>query len=261
MTLPLEMPTVIFMVVIHVLAVAALTHVSLSGVIAFFILYWVTACLGVTLGYHRLLSHRSFKAPRWLTRFLATCGALSAQMGPIDWAGVHRQHHKYADTDKDPHNSKKGFWWSHIGWIMCEKPARVVAERFTRDLNADPYLKWLNKWFLLLQAPVAAALFAVGGWATVLWGIFLRLAVVYHCTWLVNSATHFWGKKETEHGDDALNNKWVAALTFGEGWHDNHHAYPNSARQGFGDQVDITWEHIKVLRKWGWITDVQVAPL
>jgi len=254
-------PTIIFMLVIHLLAGVALLPQfwSWGSVATLLILYWVTACLGVTLGYHRLLSHRSFKVPQWLARFFATCGALSAEYGPITWAGIHRQHHKYSDTNEDPHDMNKGFWWSHIGWMFVDVPAEKEAYRYTADLRKDSYFRWLDKYFLLLQIPLGFFLFSLGGWSYVLWGIFLRLAVVYHVTWLVNSATHTWGERPYDTEDSSRNNKWVAVLTFGEGWHNNHHAYPSSAKQGLQrGQIDLTWYHIVVLKKLGLATNVRI---
>ena len=258
--------TVAFMAVIHILGLVALLprFWSWQGVTALLILYWVTACLGVTLGYHRLLSHRALRVPLWLERFFATCGALSCQHGPIDWVGLHRHHHKFSDTDADHHNSHRGFWWSHIGWMFDELPAKTAVPRLSGDLSSDPYYRWLNRWFLVLQLPLALLLFWIGsatgagGWALVLWGIPLRLMLVYHATWLVNSATHRWGTQVFESGDGSRNNAWVAALTFGEGWHNNHHAFPHSARQGLlPGQIDLTWLHIRLLRHLGLATRVR----
>ena len=252
--------TIVFMVAIHILSLIAIQPKfwSLPAVTSLLFFYWVTACLGVTLGYHRLLSHRSFIVPRWLERFFATCGAISCQHGPIDWVGLHRHHHSFSDTEVDHHNSKKGFWWSHMGWMFKDVEALKAVPKLSADLIKDPYYRFLNKYFLLLQIPIGLSLYAigqklgVGGWALVLWGIPLRLVVVYHITWLVNSATHCWGKAPFESGDSSKNNAWVAALTFGEGWHNNHHAFPNSAKQGlFRGQIDITGEHIKILAKFG----------
>ena len=252
--------TIVFMIIIHILSLLALQPQfwSIPSVISLLFFYWVTACLGVTLGYHRLLSHRSFILPRWLERFFATCGAISCQHGPIDWVGLHRHHHSFSDTEVDHHNSKKGFWWSHMGWMFKDVEALQAVPKLSADLIKDPYYRFLNKYFLFLQIPIGLSLYVigeklgVGGWSLVLWGIPLRLVVVYHVTWLVNSATHCWGEAPFESGDSSKNNAWVAALTFGEGWHNNHHAFPNSARQGlFRGQIDITWEHIKILAKLG----------
>ena len=248
------------MAAIHILAALALLPMfwSWQAASTLLILYWVTACLGVTIGYHRLLCHRSFRLPQWLERFFATCGALSCQHGPIDWVGLHRHHHKFSDTDADHHNSNRGFWWSHMGWMFEEIPAMATVPRFTADLAKDAYYRWLNKHFLSLQLPLAGLLFWIGtvtgagGWALVLWGIPLRLVLVYHVTWLVNSATHCWGDAVHPSGDKSRNNAWVAALTFGEGWHNNHHAFPHSAKHGLeSGQIDLTWQHIRLLRAMG----------
>ena len=253
--------------VIHILSVVALQPKfwSTPSIVTLLFFYWLTACLGVTLGYHRLLSHRSFVVPLWLERFFATCGAISCQHGPIDWVGLHRHHHSFSDTEVDHHNSKRGFWYSHMGWMFKDVEALKAVPKLSRDLIKDPYYRFLNKYFLFLQIPIGLSLFAigeklgVGGWSLVLWGIPLRLVVVYHITWLVNSATHCWGTVAFDSGDESRNNAWVAALTFGEGWHNNHHAFPNSARQGlFKGQIDLTWEHIKFLARLGFAKKIKL---
>uniref|UniRef100_UPI0037DA66F6 fatty acid desaturase n=1 Tax=Vulcanococcus sp. TaxID=2856995 RepID=UPI0037DA66F6 len=144
-------PVLGFMVALHALALVALLPQfwSLPALATLLVLYWITACLGVTIGYHRLLSHRALRVPRWLERCLATCGALSCQHGPIDWVGLHRHHHKFSDTDADHHNSHRGFWWSHLGWMLETVPAQGAVARLTGDLAADPYYRWLNRRFLL----------------------------------------------------------------------------------------------------------------
>ena len=167
---------------------------------------------------------------------------------------------KYSDTDPDPHDMNKGFWWSHIGWMFVDVPAERNVRKYTADLRNDPYFRWLDKWFLFLQIPLGLTLYLLGGWSYVLWGIFLRLVVVYHVTWLVNSATHTWGERPFDTDDNSRNNKWVALLTFGEGWHNNHHAYPSSAKQGiFRGQIDLTWYHIVVLKKLGLARNIRLS--
>ena len=249
------------MLVMHVLAGVALLPQfwSVGSVATLLILYWVTACLGVTLGYHRLLAHKSFQLPRWLARFFATCGALSAEYGPITWVGLHRQHHKHSDKALDPHNSKRGLMWSHIGWMFFRVPGEKRVRRYAGDLRKDPYYVWLDKWFIVLQILLGFFLYSLGGLAFVLWGIPLRLVLVYHVTWLVNSANHKWGNRNYVTEDNSTNNKWVAALTFGEGWHNNHHAFPSSAKQGLlPGQIDLTWYHIVLLEKLGLAKNVRI---
>ena len=144
--------TIFFMIAIHLLSLVAIQPKfwSVPAVTALFFFYWVTACLGVTLGYHRLLSHRSFVVPKWLERFFATCGALSCQHGPIDWVGLHRHHHSFSDTEVDHHNSKRGFWWSHMGWMFKDVEALKAVPKLSADLIKDPYYRFLNKYFLFL---------------------------------------------------------------------------------------------------------------
>ena len=252
--------TFTFMVVLHILAVVALLPMfwSWTAFFSFAVLYYVTACLGVTLGYHRLLSHRSYRVAKPVERFLATCGALSCQHGPIDWVGLHRHHHAYSDQPNDHHNSRKGFWWSHILWMFGDIPAMAEGSRMANDLRRDPYYRWLNENFLLLQLPLALVLYLIGGWGAVLWGIPLRLVAVYHVTWLVNSATHKWGYRLFATEDNSRNNWWVAALTFGEGWHNTHHAHPSCAQHGIRWwELDITYQHILLLQWLGISTKVK----
>ena len=143
---------------------------------------------------------------------------------------------------------------------MVDVPAEKLVRRYTGDLRSDPYYRWLDKYFLFLQIPLGLTLYLLGGWSYVLWGIFLRLVVVYHVTWLVNSATHTWGTRPFDTTDNSRNNKWVAAVTFGEGWHNNHHAFPTSAKQGIlPGQIDLTWKQIILLQKLGLATQIRKA--
>jgi stearoyl-CoA desaturase (delta-9 desaturase) len=262
--------TTSFMLAMHVGAVAALLpgFWSWQAAAVLAVLYWTTV-LGVTLGLHRLLAHRSFVAPRWTERLLVLMGALACQSGPIEWVGLHRHHHKFSDQPTDHHDAARGLWWAHSEWMLHEIPALSHVERLTGDLRRDGFYRWLDRWFLLLQLPLGAALYALGQWtnvpggglALVLWGIPLRLVLVYHVTWLVNSATHAFGYRNFDCPDLSRNCWWVAILSFGEGWHNNHHAYPHSARHGLRwFEVDITWQHIKLLRALGLATRIRLAP-
>jgi stearoyl-CoA desaturase (delta-9 desaturase) len=226
----------------------------------FLLLYWVTACLGVTLGFHRLVSHRSFQTPKWLEYFLIFCGTLSCQGGPIAWVALHRIHHKYSDLPEDPHDSNKGFWWSHMGWMLCECPANQQIERYSQDLQNDSFYQFCEKYFIPIQVVFGLLLYWWGGWSFVVWGVFLRLAVVFHVTWFVNSATHKFGYKTHESYDHSKNCWWVALLTFGEGWHNNHHAYQYSARHGLAWwELDLTWLTILTLKFLGLAKNIKLV--
>ena len=256
---PIRWHVLIFMAVVHGLALCALPFFSWANLTALLVLYFLTACIGVTLGLHRMASHKSFRAPKWLERILMTFGGLAAQGGPLEWVGLHRHHHMYSDLSVDHHDSHRGFWWSHFRWMIHEVPAQKYIPHFTKDLQKDPYYVWMEKNFLLLQVPLGILLLAIGGWSMVGWGIFLRLAVVYNVTWLVNSATHKWGYRTYDTDDNSRNNWWVALLTFGEGWHNNHHARQTRARHGLAWwEVDVTWYIIQLLQHLGLAKRVQV---
>ena len=259
-----------FMLLMHVLAVVALLprFWSVQALIVLAALYWTTV-LGVTLGLHRLVTHRSFEAPRWLERLLVLMGTLACQSGPIEWVGLHRHHHLHSDQPNDHHDAGRGLWWAHSEWMLHQIPALEHVDRLTGDLQRDPLYRWLDRWFLLLQLPLGLALYWYGqaagvhggGVGLVLWAIPLRLVLVYHVTWLVNSATHAFGYRNFDCPDLSRNCWWVAILSFGEGWHNNHHAHPHSARHGLRwFEFDITWQHIKLLRRLGWARRIRVAP-
>lgn len=227
------------------------------GVMLF--LHWVSAGLGITLGFHRLVTHRSFQTPKWLEYFLIFCGTLSCQGAVLDWVGIHRMHHLYSDTDPDPHDSNKGFWWSHIGWMLHEIPSREEVARYTKDIADDPVYQFLSKSLIPIQVVLGLFLYFLGGWSFVVWGIFLRLVLVFHSTWFVNSATHKFGYKTYDSGDNSRNCWWVALVTYGEGWHNNHHAYQYSARHGLQWwEIDITWMTIQLLQALGLATKVKL---
>jgi stearoyl-CoA desaturase (delta-9 desaturase) len=260
--LKLDFPVIGFMAIVHIGALMAFLPGTFSwtavGLMLF--LHWVTGGLGITLGFHRLLTHRSFQTPKWLEYFFAFCGTLACQGSVIDWVGMHRIHHLHSDQVRDPHDSNQGFWWSHMGWMLCELPARGDVPRFTKDLQNDPVYQFLDKSFIPLQVVLAIVLYLMGGWSFVIWGVFVRLVAVFHCTWLVNSATHLFGYQSHESNDHSKNCWWVAILTYGEGWHNNHHAFQSSARHGLQWwEVDLTWMTIQLLKQLGLATKVKLA--
>jgi stearoyl-CoA desaturase (delta-9 desaturase) len=225
------------------------------------LLYWITGGLGITLGFHRLVTHRSFQTPKWLEYFLVFCGTLACQGGPIDWIGMHRIHHVHSDQELDPHDSNQGFWWSHMGWMLHHSPAFAEVPRFTKDIADDPVYQFLQKNMVFIQVALGVVLLLLGGWSFVVWGIFVRLIFVWHCTWFVNSATHKFGYRTYESDDRSTNCWWVALLTYGEGWHNNHHAFQYSARHGLKWwEFDLTWITIQLLQVLGLATNVKLAP-
>jgi sn-1 stearoyl-lipid 9-desaturase len=260
--LRLDWTMIIALVIFHIGAVCAFLPglFSWQAVGVAVLLHWITGGLGITLGWHRLLSHRSFQVPKWLEYFFALCGTLALQGGIIWWVGLHRHHHLHSDEDVDHHDSKKGFLWSHVRWMCFEIPAESDIPRFTKDIVNDKFYQFLNNYFFPLQVVLGVVLYLIGGLPFVFWGVFARLVIVYHCTWLVNSATHKFGYRNFETTDNSTNCWWVALTTYGEGWHNNHHAYQYSARHGMKWwELDITWITIQVLQLLGLATKVKLV--
>lgn len=235
----------------HAAAVAALFMFNWKAFWLFFVMQWLTGGLGVCLCYHRLLTHRSFQVPKFVEYFLVFLGCLAWQNGPIKWVAVHRIHHARSDAAGDPHSPEHGFWWAHMGWLYTFTPEVDQYEKykdFAPDLAKSPVYRFMNSTFGLYQIPLGILFFALGGWPFVFWGIFFRIVFVWHSTWFVNSAAHTWGYRTWANGDKSTNNWWVAALTYGEGWHNNHHAFPRSAAHGLKWwEVDLTYATIRLL--------------
>jgi stearoyl-CoA desaturase (delta-9 desaturase) len=204
------------------------------------------------MGYHRLHTHRSYRVPKALEYFFAVCGTLTLEGGPIFWVATHRVHHQNSDTDDDPHTPHHGGFWAHMGWILFGEGHHNDTElmsRYAPDLAADPFYRWLNTWHWIPLTVFGFTVLALGGWPMVLWLVFFRVTAGLHATWLVNSATHMWGQRRFATKDDSKNSWWVAILTFGEGWHNNHHAHPTSARHGLAwYEFDLTWIQIRLLQ-------------
>ena len=244
--------TAIFMALFHIGAVAALFMFNWKALVVSIALWWITASLGVGMGFHRLLTHRAYKTPRWVEYFLTACGALAMEGGHILWVVTHRIHHAHTDLPGDPHTPRDGGWWSHIGWMLtgpAQQYEPAVVARYAPDLVKDRFHVWLNRLYWLPLVFLAMALLAFGGWPYLMWGIFFRVTFNLHATWLVNSATHMWGKRRFATRDDSRNNWWVALLTLGEGWHNNHHANPTSARHGLAwYEIDLNWWGIRVMQ-------------
>jgi sn-1 stearoyl-lipid 9-desaturase len=247
--------TASIMVAFHIGAVAALFMLSWNRVAVAVLLWWISGSLGIGLGYHRLLTHRGFKTPKWLEYFLTVCATLALEGGPIFWVAVHRVHHQNTDKPGDPHSPRDGKWWSHMGWILLGETLHENTRelmRYTPDLAKDKFHVWLTKYHWITQVAVGVLLLALGGYKMVFVAVFLRTVFGLHCTWMVNSATHLWGSRRFATKDDSTNNWWVALLTFGEGWHNNHHAHPTSARHGIRwYEIDTNWYLIWGLKKLG----------
>ena len=257
--------TLIPLVIFHVLAVVALFNFSWANFAAAFATWWIAGSLGVGLGYHRLLTHRGFKTPKWFEYFLASCGALALQSGAVKWVTTHRIHHAHTETDKDPHSPRHGTYWAHMGWIIrgtSQEHSEEIIQKYAPDLGKDKTHRFISKYYWMSAVIVGAVLFAIGGWTMVLWGVFLRTVFGWHMTWLVNSATHGWGTRRFETHDDSTNNGLIALVTFGEGWHNNHHAHPTSARHGLAwYEVDFNWMALRVMQVLGLARDIKVHKL
>src|SRR5262249_8294198 len=255
--------TSIALILFHIGAVAALFLFSWKSFIITAALYWMAIGFGIGMGYHRLPTHRSYRAPKWMEYFFAVCGTLTLEGGPIFWVATHRIHHQNSDQEGDPHTPHDGGFWAHMGWIIFGEPKHNDTERMARyapDLARDPFYVWLNTYHFVPLIVLGLILLAVGGIPLMLWGVAVRVVVGLHATWLVNSATHMWGSRRFATRDDSRNSWWVALLTFGEGWHNNHHAHPTSARHGLAwYELDITWLQISLLEKLGIARSVKVA--
>jgi stearoyl-CoA desaturase (delta-9 desaturase) len=261
----LNWPTAITFTVFHVGAVAALFFFSWPLFAAAVFLYWVTTGFGISMGFHRLHTHRSYKVPLAVEYFFALCGSLTLEGGPISWVATHRIHHQNSDRPGDPHSPRDGGWWAHVGWIIFGEANHSNTRKMSKyapDLAKHRFYVWLNNYHWVPTIALTALLAAIGGLPLVLWGVCLRVVFGLHATWLVNSATHMWGSRRFETHDDSRNNWWVALLTFGEGWHNNHHAYPTSARHGLAwYEFDPSWLEISFLRFLGIATSVRTATL
>ncbi|HSP98064.1 MAG TPA: acyl-CoA desaturase [Candidatus Dormibacteraeota bacterium] len=216
---------------------------------------------GVTAGYHRYFSHRSYKTGRVFQFVLALLGTLAVQKGVLWWSANHRVHHKYSDQEGDVHSPvRNGFWWSHVGWILAEDWEETQYDRIP-DMARYPELRWLNEHYLVPPVALATLLFLVGGLQWLVWGFFISTTVLWHSTFTINSLSHVFGRRRYETGDASRNNVWLALLTMGEGWHNNHHRYMNSVRQGFfWWEVDASYYILKALSWLGLVWDLHQPP-
>lgn len=263
-------------VILHIVALAGFFTFSWQGLAVLIVLSFSTICLGITLCYHRLLAHQSYKmTSKALTYFLALLGCLAFQRGPIWWTATHRLHHSRTDKEGDPHSPRYSALWSHFLWPFFWHPqldeSPETIQRLAPDLWKDPGMRFLEKHYNSINVLFLVLLFALGYWlggglkmglSILVWGGFLRIIYGLNATWLVNSAAHLWGYRRYDTPDTSRNNWWVALLTWGEGWHNNHHAYARSAQMGFvWYELDVTYWIISLLRRLGLATHVVGSPM
>ncbi len=255
--------TSVVLVVLHIGAIGALFCFTWQRLAVAVLLYYIATGLGISMGYHRLHTHRSYKCPLWIEYFFALCGTLTLEGGPIFWVAVHRVHHQNSDQPGDPHSPRDGAFWSHMGWILFGETnhnnTRIMS-KYAPDLAKHRFYVWLNNYHWVPVVALTGLLYAWGGLPMVLWGNCLRIVCGLHATWLVNSATHMWGGRRFATRDDSRNNWMVALISFGEGWHNNHHAHPTSARHGLAwYEFDPSWLLIKTMKALGLAKAIQVA--
>ncbi len=241
----------------HVAAIIAVVKFASWENLKLAAIVWaVSLCPGIGIGWHRLLTHRGFKTPKLVEYLLTLCGYLALQGGAIWWVAWHRIHHRYTELrGLDPHTPRDGTWWAHMNWLILQRVELANKEtlsRWTPDLCRDKFQVFLNRFAWLPLTGLGFAVWATLGFVPMMWAVFVPVTIAWHSTWLVNSATHLWGSRAFETKDDSRNNWWVALLTFGEGWHNNHHAHPVSARHGIRwYQFDPNWYVIVIMSLFG----------
>jgi stearoyl-CoA desaturase (delta-9 desaturase) len=243
--------------VLHVAALAVFWVPFSWTLVAWLSVSYVVRMFGVTAGYHRYFSHRSYKLGRRAQFVLAVLAQTSGQKGVLWWAAHHRDHHRHADRAEDVHSPREGFWWAHVGWILSTRHATYDRRRVA-DFARYPELRWLDRHHWVPTAVYGAAIALVGGWPAFAWGYLLSTVFVYHATFAINSVAHIWGTRDFDTADDSRNNWWLALLTLGEGWHNNHHHCMSSSRQGVTwRQCDATYLGLRVLAALGIARDLR----
>jgi stearoyl-CoA desaturase (delta-9 desaturase) len=248
-------PPLIWIAALHVGALLAFVpgHFTWPALAVCLFLHWFSGGIGICMTYHRLLTHRSFATrPKALEYVLTAVGCTASEGGAVGWVADHRKHHAHSDDDEDVHSPNRGFGWAHMFWWMTPDITALHTPEYYRkwapDLYADPVHRWLDRFHIVFAVGMLAALYAIGGMPWLVWGGFVRSVLVLHTTWLVNSATHIWGYRTHETRDSSTNLWWVALLTYGEGWHNNHHAFQTSARHGIRWwELDTTYLAIRLL--------------
>jgi len=251
--------TVPFMAVHLIPLLAIFTGVSRRALVLAAVLY-VVRLFFITAGYHRYFSHRSYRLGRASQAVFAFGGGTAVQKGPLWWAANHRAHHRYTDTDRDPHSPQRGFWWSHVGWILSD---RFSATDFDAvgDLARYPELRWLDKHDWVPPWTLGLACFLIAGWSGLVVGFFASTILLWHMTFAINSVAHLRGSRRFATTDSSRNNALLALVTFGEGWHNNHHHHPRCTRQGLRWwELDITYGILRILQRIGIVRDIREPP-
>ena len=221
---------------------------------------YVARMFFITAGYHRYFAHRAYKLGRVSQFFMALGGSMAAQKGVLWWAAHHRHHHKHSDGELDVHTPKHGFWWSHVGWILCDKYEATDFQRI-KDFAKYPELVWLNRFHLVPPIVLGIVCFLIGGWQMLVGGFLLSTVLLYHGTFTINSFTHLWGSRRYVTTDTSRNSLLFALITLGEGWHNNHHYYQSTANMGFfWWEIDISYYILKVLSWLGIARDLRKPP-
>jgi len=246
-----DFATMLPFVGLHAAALLVLTVPFTPSLLLWLFGSYFLRMFAVTGGYHRYFSHRSYKLNRFWQFVMAFLAETSAQKGVLWWAAHHRDHHLHSDRKADLHSPvHEGFWWSHLGWILSEEYDDYDPQRIA-DFSRYPELRWLNKYHLVPPVVYAVVIFMIGGWPALFWGFFLSTVLLYHGTFLINSLTHIWGSRRFHTPDESRNNFLLAIVTMGEGWHNNHHYYMSSTRQGIRWwEIDLTYY---ILRMLSWV--------
>jgi stearoyl-CoA desaturase (delta-9 desaturase) len=222
---------------------------------------YVVRIFGITGGYHRYFSHRTYRTGRAFQFVLALLGASSMQKGPLWWAAHHRRHHRHSDQEGDLHSPRRqGFFWAHVGWILSTQHEETELQRVP-DLAKYPELRWLDRWHAVPGVALAVGLYLWGGLPALVWGFFVSTVCCWHCTFMINSLTHMFGRRRYETKDDSRNSLILAILTLGEGWHNNHHYWQSSTRNGFmWWEFDPTYYTLRALALVGIVWDLKEPP-
>jgi fatty-acid desaturase len=258
---------------IHVMCLGAIYYCTWQALVFTAVTIWFSASFGICVGYHRLLTHNSFQTYKPVRWFLALLGSLTGEGPALTWVANHRLHHQFSDKEGDPHSPRDGGFWSHMMWFMPNQGSKwkdSIYQKYAPDLYKDPVMRFLEKTFILWHFVVGLGIFfgtyaVTGDWyqaaAFLFWGVFVRMVYTMHVTWFVNSATHKWGYQNYKTSDDSTNLWWVGLLAFGEGWHNNHHAFQRMARHGHKWwEIDVSYWAILFMEKTGLAWNVVKEP-